>query len=172
MLCLWNECEFSFCLVLSRPVVDRCVEFSAELYALFEAAHGNDAALVKELLGRGISANAVEPEKSTPIFAAAYVAHTHDTASRHTYSLPHPAANAPGRRHTNTHKHPLTFLVCSAAGSLEAAQALLAEGADLRRRDATGATPLHVAALHGQEKLVEWLLEHGADVSAEGAALA
>lgn len=45
---------------------------------------------------------------------------------------------------------------------------MLAEGADLRRRDGTGATPLHIAALHGHEKLVEWLLEHNVEVNAEG----
>lgn len=39
---------------------------------LFEAAHANDVALLKELLAKPLSANTVEPEKSTPIFAAAY----------------------------------------------------------------------------------------------------
>lgn len=48
-------------------------EFSAELHMLFEAAYANDVALLKELLAKPLSANTTDPDKSTPIFAAAYV---------------------------------------------------------------------------------------------------
>ncbi|KAJ1560114.1 hypothetical protein HK405_008179 [Cladochytrium tenue] len=47
------------------------------------------------------------------------------------------------------------------AGSVGTAAALLARGADLTARDATGATPLHLACQRGPVRLVELLLAGG-----------
>lgn len=52
-------------------------------------------------------------------------------------------------------------------GTLEQAQALVAKDASLvNAKDASGNTPLHVAAIAGSVPMVEWLLAKGADIDA------
>lgn len=51
------------------------------------------------------------------------------------------------------------------ARTLEAAQRLLVEGADVDARDERGATPLHRAAANGNAEVAEFLLDHGAHVN-------
>ena len=52
------------------------------------------------------------------------------------------------------------------SGGAEAAQALLASGADVSSRDAAGWTPLHVAAAAGQKEVAELLISKAAEVDA------
>jgi hypothetical protein len=55
-------------------------------------------------------------------------------------------------------------------GDAESVRVLLeAEPALVRARDDTGATPLHVAAFHGQRSVAELLLAAGADINARDA---
>jgi ankyrin repeat protein len=58
---------------------------------------------------------------------------------------------------------PLLF----SARTPEAAQQLLAQGADIDARDQMGRTPLHVAAANGEVELVKFLLNQGARVDAQ-----
>jgi ankyrin repeat protein len=51
-------------------------------------------------------------------------------------------------------------------GQLEAAQLLIASGADVRAKDNRGWTALHYAAQDYQSEIAELLLENGADVDA------
>lgn len=53
-----------------------------------------------------------------------------------------------------------------ARGELEHAMELLAQDADVRARDALGATALHYAVVNGFEKMARLLLEKGADPNA------
>ena len=52
------------------------------------------------------------------------------------------------------------------AARVEVQGALLAAGARVTATDASGATPLHWAALHGDLEFARLLLEHGADIQA------
>jgi hypothetical protein len=52
-------------------------------------------------------------------------------------------------------------------GKKEAAELLLAHGADVNARTNDGSTPLHDAAMGGSKEVAELLLAHGADVNAK-----
>ena len=52
------------------------------------------------------------------------------------------------------------------ADDVEIAQVLLEHGADLRRQDRYGETPLHYAASRGRIDVARLLIKHGADVNA------
>jgi hypothetical protein len=58
-------------------------------------------------------------------------------------------------------------LAATEAGDLACLRALLAQGADLKRRNTQGWTPLHIAAAGGDPEIVTLLLQYGADVHAE-----
>lgn len=52
-------------------------------------------------------------------------------------------------------------------GHAEVAEYLLTHEGDMEARDLQGNTPLHIAAQHQQTKLVQALLNHGADPDSE-----
>jgi ankyrin repeat protein len=52
-------------------------------------------------------------------------------------------------------------------GHCEVAELLLAHETDMEAKDVTGNTPLHVASQHQQTRLVQILLEAGADPDSE-----
>ena len=54
------------------------------------------------------------------------------------------------------------------SGNTQQVARLLAEGTDVNVRDASGYTPLLVAALHGHRDMAEQLIRAGADVNAKG----
>jgi len=51
----------------------------------------------------------------------------------------------------------------AAAGDLPTIEALIKQGMDVNLADESQQTPLHVAAWHGQDRIVQWLLDHKAD---------
>ena len=70
----------------------------------------------------------------------------------------------------NAQQYSLTPLGWAAVwGSNNAADFLIARGADVSARDVSGGTPLHMAAYKGQKGTVELLLRKGADVNAGNA---
>ena len=60
------------------------------------------------------------------------------------------------------------FLFAAREGSVESAEYLLAAGANVNDTAADGSTALAVAALSGQSAVAELLIEHGADLDADG----
>lgn len=73
--------------------------------------------------------------------------------------------------HCGAHLHGNAQLIgermCAAAtaGNVKRLRSYLLAGADLSQKDISGRTPLHFAALHNRTETVEFLLEHGADLS-------
>lgn len=80
-----------------------------------------------------------------------------ETAKLQQYLNQHPeAANTPN----NLKKTPLHIAV--SLSRMDAAEVLLAHGANLEAQDRTGMTPLHVAAMMESADAAVWLLDHGA----------
>lgn len=64
---------------------------------------------------------------------------------------------------------PVRPLQCAVAdGRVDVVSWFLSKGADVHKRDSSGATLLHTAVDHGHIDLVRLLLDHGADVNATG----
>src|SRR5947209_9715880 len=59
------------------------------------------------------------------------------------------------------------LLQATETGDVVQMETLLAQGADVKARNAHGWTPLHVAAAGGDPTVVALLLRHGADVHAQ-----
>jgi ankyrin repeat protein len=56
--------------------------------------------------------------------------------------------------------------ICINYNAEDCAKELLANGADVNRKDNKGCSPLHFACRHGENDLVRLFIEHGADVNA------
>ncbi len=76
--------------------------------------------------------------------------------------------NADVNAKTNTHFTPLHFTQSSEKGNhLECTKLLLEHGADVNAKNADGETPLHLAAKTSNDKAIEYLLSHGAEINVQ-----
>ncbi|KAL6821876.1 ankyrin repeat-containing domain protein [Trichoderma sp. SZMC 28015] len=122
-----------------------------------EAAHGEHLNLVTLLLENGADSSAVNRSSETPLHYAAYSGH----AGIAKLLLQHGAncliQNSEG-------VIPLHQAV--GRGNLDVAQLLISQDADQKNiRDTSSQTPLHTAAIAGQAKTLQLLLDHGVDIS-------
>jgi ankyrin repeat protein len=61
----------------------------------------------------------------------------------------------------------MNLLIAASLDRLDVVESELAAGVDVNTRFADGYTALHAAASMGHERMVRFLLEHGADATAE-----
>ena len=72
----------------------------------------------------------------------------------------------------NTDRSTQSLHEAAAAGNIERARMLIAQGMDVNAKDEKGRMPLHCAAKEGHKQMTEWLLANGADIEARNQALA
>ena len=123
---------------------------------LFVAVIRDDASGLSKLLRQGVDPNSRDP-KGTPALS---VAIQRESPRAFALLLTHPAidvdaVNAAGET---------ALMLTAIAGDLEASQQLVARGA---KAQFPGWSPIHYAASGPNTRLVQWLLEHGAQIDAE-----
>ncbi len=129
---------------------------------LFDAARAGDAARVKSLLDAGASPSATDEAGETALMMAAHSGHLATVQ----------ALLAAGADVKTQSPQGWTALAKAAyngeteCGYVEVVEVLHKAGADLDARIFFGITPLMLAAGGGDATVVEWLINHGADVLA------
>lgn len=150
-----------------KEAVAQLLERKADLHAqdrqartaLHWAAAQGDVGIVKLLLFDGSNANAVEKDKKTPLHLAATAGHAQIVSTLLTAKAKIAAKDMDG----------CTALHYAARnGHVHVAAALLTSGRSKKvdERNVWRRTPLHLAAEHGQELVVELLLETHAKINA------
>lgn len=127
--------------------------------ALHWAADQGEAGVIKLLLIGGADANAAEKEKKTPIHLAAMAGHTEAVST---------LLAGKAKSGTKDMDGCLALHFAAGNGHKEVTAALLASGRDknIDGRNVWRRTPLHLAAEHGQELLVDLLLQKRAKINA------
>eukprot|EP00004_Rigifila_ramosa_P018901 TRINITY_DN4754_c0_g1_i1.p1 TRINITY_DN4754_c0_g1~~TRINITY_DN4754_c0_g1_i1.p1 ORF type:complete len:875 (+),score=217.57 TRINITY_DN4754_c0_g1_i1:3-2627(+) len=126
--------------------------------ALHEAALEGQEAIVRRLLERGATVNAVDADDMTPLHGAARRGHLHIC------DILLGAGANPNPKNSDE----LTPLHFAAQRGLEAVvRDLVARGADFRARDVFQNTPLHYAASEDRVSAIEVLAKCGAPVDAQ-----
>ena len=111
---------------------------------LLRAAKALDAPAIKRLLDKGANLSLSSTRGITPVMAAAGLGST-DADTRGIFTTEDVQQR-----------------------SIESLKLLLAAGADINTKDATrGLTPLHEAARWGWNDVVQFLVDHGADLNAK-----
>ena len=126
--------------------------------ALLEAAGRDDAKLLAALLAAGADVGRADPEGTTPLCEAAAAGKDANVSTLLRAKAPTSAACG------ISHRTPLQEAL--RRGSLPSVQALLAAGAAVDARDASGQTALHYAADEDPPALIQALLAAHADVAA------
>ncbi|KAL6793087.1 ankyrin repeat-containing domain protein [Trichoderma sp. SZMC 28012] len=146
---------------ISQALIDAGANIKLASYngetPLHRAAHGEHLNLVTLLLENGADSSAVNRSSETPLHYAAHSGH----AGIAKLLLQHGAncliQNSEG-------VIPLHQAV--GRGNLDVAQLLISQDADQKNiRDTSSQTPLHTAAIAGQAKTLQLLLDHGVDIS-------
>jgi ankyrin repeat protein len=125
---------------------------------LFEALALDEVAAVRKLLVRGVSSNAVDPEKGPAVVMAA----REQSFKSLQVLLESPLTDVNIRNEQG--ETALMYAVLQ--GNLEVARALLKRGALINM---PGWTPLHYAASAGQMEMAAWLLENHAYIDTASA---
>lgn len=141
--------------ILCAPLAaqERAAPVSPEA-VLIELAYNGNLAAVQKLVEAGVSVEALNPDRSTPLMWSAYNGHT-DIAA---YLLEHGASidakDGNGR----------TALIYASSGPFpETVELLLNHGAEVNLQGtAEGFTALMMAAAEGRTEVVRLLLAHGA----------
>jgi ankyrin repeat protein len=124
--------------------------------AFFKAVELDDARAVIRLLQRGFDVNSPGPDGHSPLAMAVQLdSHRVADVLLRVPGISVDQANAQGET---------ALMYAAVKGSLEWAQRLVKQGAQVRR--ATGWTPLHYAASGPEPGVVGFLLDAGADVDA------
>jgi ankyrin repeat protein len=144
---------------LARLLVSR----GAELTFFEAAAVGTLDRISAWLREEPALLNTPAPDGFSALGLAAFFGHTEVLSL-----LLSQGANPNAASENPTHVTPLHSAVAHrrAEVSLSMARALLEHGANPNLKQQGGYTPLHQAAHHGQDPMIELLLSHGADVSA------
>lgn len=123
---------------------------------LFVAVIRDDAGSLAKLLRQGVDPNSRDPKG----FPALAVAIKRESPKAFEMLLAHPAIDVDARNAAG--ETPL--MLAAIAGELEASQQLVARGAQVQF---PGWSPIHYAASGPNTRLVQWLLDRGAQVDAE-----
>ena len=142
-----------------RDVVAALLESGVEL-DVFEAAATGRTERLLELIGKDPSlANAYSPDGFTPLGFAVFFAQPEIVEALLKTGVD---VNLPSRESMKV--TPLAS--AAAAKQTEIARLLIAHGANVNARAASGHIPLHEAAGNGNLEMVKLLIENGADVNA------
>jgi ankyrin repeat protein len=187
MLILSKRCLLLTMLACALAAPAMAAEQSDDEVDFFRAAQLNNTSGIKKLLARGLSPNLREPAGETALIVAMRY-EAYDVAR---ILMDQPGidleAKAPNgntalmmaafrqnkavvldmiKRGAQVNQKGWTALhYAAAAGSVEVTQLLLDNYAYIDAEAPSGMTPLMIAAREGQEKVVELLLEQGADAS-------
>ncbi|KKO98858.1 hypothetical protein THAR02_09045 [Trichoderma harzianum] len=146
---------------ISQALIDAGANIKLARYngetPLHSAAHGEHLNLVTLLLENGADSSAVNKSSEAPLHYAALSGH----AGIAKLLLQH-GANCLVQNSEGV--IPLHQAV--GRGNLDVAQLLISQDADQKNiRDTSSQTPLHTAAIGGQAKTLQLLLDHGVDIS-------
>lgn len=144
---------------LAENGADIEAENRAGFFAMYQAALGGHANVIKVLLGFGASPDkALRDDAESPLMAAAFGGHVDAIQALIDGEADVNAQNA--RRKTALHQAPLLFDRTSVA------KALVDGGALVNLEDNSANMPLHIAAQFGAKNIVSFLLSVGADPEA------
>ena len=143
-----------------KDVVAALLESGVELDVFEAAATGRTARLVELIENDRSLANAYSPDGFTPLGFAVFFAHPEVAKTLLNAGAD---VNLPSRESMKV--TPLAS--AAAAKQTEIARLLIAHGANVNARAASGHIPLHEAAGNGNVELVKLLIESGADVNAK-----
>lgn len=143
-----------------RDVVDALLESGVEL-DVFEAAATGKIERLLDLIGKDASlANSYSSDGFTPLGFATFFGQTGVVKALLKAGVDVNAASRESMKVT-----PLAS--AAAAKKTEIARLLIAHGANVNARAASGHIPLHEAAANGNVELVKLLVENGVDVNAK-----
>ncbi|KAK4060935.1 hypothetical protein Trihar35433_9860 [Trichoderma harzianum] len=146
---------------ISQALIDAGANIKLARYngetPLHSAAHGEHLNLVTLLLENGADSSAGNKSSETPLHYAAHSGHAGIAKLLLQYGANCLIQNSEG-------VIPLHQAV--SRGNLDVAQLLISQDADQKNiRDTSSQTPLHTAAIGGQAKTLQLLLDHGVDIS-------
>jgi len=145
-----------------RDVVAALLDSGVEL-DIFEAAATGQAARLRDLIADDPTlANMYSPDGFTPLGFAVFFSQPQTVELLLDCGAD---VNLPSRESMQV--TPLASAAAAAAQQTEIARVLIANGANVNARAASGHVPLHEASANGNVELVKLLLENGADVNAK-----
>jgi len=124
--------------------------------SLHYAASQGNAAVAEVLLSNGANTNSYDDNSLTPLN---YAVLRGQVASVESLLANGADVNAERPEDKNTNLH-----IAVGSNHLPVVKLLVAHGAFLEAKNACGHSPLHTGAYYGHEDIVEFLLNHGADV--------
>lgn len=131
---------------------------------LFNACWHGDAEKAIELLNQGADITISNELGMTVLYAAAWIGNV--AIVQELFKNPGIKINRANKMgHTPLHATVLNISHININDCLEVIEILLAQGANINKKDIQGKTPLHIAAEMKHEKIVRFLLDKGADIS-------